>query len=557
MITINIDGTDQTGEQYRFGFFEAFQDNSIDNNIINSIKNNKYIFSCIMDRFIRDDVQTMKTGKILDVLNVYDKLKPKISKFFCIFKFLDLCSFDIKLDLDDYSFLSDAELEFLLAYLNSNKEFFLLQAINNLINEYITQNKFHNLDYLYLTIITNSKLNFIIFSKTSSEHFFNFISKNSCTRHLFEEYELETLKWLHIYYNEDVESIEKYPESKISDFMLKKSTNEYFSRLFKKASEMKSNCIFYSRIPLDILNQFFLSNEEKIIIKGSTSEIINLYKQTDNRYLATWILAYSNYSKSNFFKNVTINSSKILLPTEELNCNMDYLVPLFKILFNSTNVTIEQQCALKYFMFPEKNYKKYILYYKNFDFSNVLENDNFFIVFANSLYVKYKKLVENYTTYYIKYGSDISKSIIKVTSKFNIIPQTKPLSLIEIELDYINKNNLKIEYIGIQDNLLVIEPHGLIPVLKSASISFLIKFGKQDLAYFTDGKKEIIVLIANNKIKIYNADNMLSLFRKNMYTTVNLLDYIFNMNRDSDIVILNPKSRQAHYDSDQDYSDND
>lgn len=160
MITINIDGTDQTGEQYRFGFFDVFQYNSIDNNIINSIKNNKYIFSCIMDRFIRDDVKTMKTVEISDVLNVYDKLKPKISKFFCIFKFLDLCSFDIKLDLEDYSFLSDAELEFLLAYLNSNKEFFFLLyqlflpilIYLNILNQ-LQKNKLHVSLLIYLIFL--------------------------------------------------------------------------------------------------------------------------------------------------------------------------------------------------------------------------------------------------------------------------------------------------------------------------------------------------------------------------------------------------------------------
>lgn len=100
-------------------------------------------------------------------------------------------------------------------------------------------------------------------------------------------------------------------------------------------------------------------------------------------------------------------------------------------------------------------------------------------------------------------------SFLQCNSKFVCkIAQPKIVLGPEISTDDINLFDRKIEQMFVSKNMIILEPYGHIKVLDHSSISFYTKLNNFNLFYFANNQEEKIVLVYNNKIKIYKAKNM-------------------------------------------------
>lgn len=107
---------------------------------------------------------------------------------------------------------------------------------------------------------------------------------------------------------------------------------------------------------------------------------------------------------------------------------------------------------------------------------------------------------------FVKLGSFILTS--DLFEKSNVLEQLyiDVTKLTPIE----NLEEIIVKYVGIQKGELIINDTHYLTVMSNTVISFLYQLENKYLVYFTDGTEEKIVLIIDNKLKIFNSEGMLS-----------------------------------------------
>lgn len=383
----------------------------------------------------------------------------------------------------------------------SNRNIDMAKAIDDFYQEMVSKKNYNEIEYL----LTNISLPEICFDDEIPDISF----LKDCDESFANKY--PAIWWIHLLITNNLEGQEKYmdtimryckrfvehtffmvPEETADKFMLKYNISDELilpkisAKLLEKIYETREVYFEYLDLP-QLVELFIRANNIKLIRQAAIS--LNNYH---DKYLdCTGII--KEYSET------------------EIENRFDFLLDKLKDL----NCTWSFVCKLKDDSVPGS----YSFWVNNRMYSNrklELPKNRPKFKFSEDFFMLFPKMEEldkieytpknNYPKVFLKTDCPFLPSydnfVIKVGQP-PIIPGP------EISTDYINLFDRQIEQMFVSKNMIILEPYGHIKIQKNSSISFYSKLENFNLFYFANNaNREKIVIVYNNKIKIYKSLNM-------------------------------------------------
>lgn len=381
-------------------------------------------------------------------------------------------------------------------YLNKNNK--PLNPVNDYYKELVSAKNYNAIEYLLTDIISNC---------TRFEQLLpNLDFFMECDKNFSDKY--PAIWWTHLLKTLNLNGVEEYIDTILmysecfvkysSDLISEEIANKLYLKYGKKYDFLLEK--------ISITNTEILLQNTNVNLKlFDLDKLVELFIRSDNINLVTRIAKYIDDTESNrdltyifsTYSNVELeNRFNFLLNKIK---DIDYICK-FVYYLNSSGIPGSYSFCVNKSLFFGEGFT--ISLNKVFRFS-----ENFFEFFS-----KFPKI----------YGIEIlnfnasSKIFLKTDCSFlqspssfvcNVSQPEKSLGP-EISTDYINLFDRQIQCMFVQKNAIILEPYGHITILENSCVRFYTKLKNFNLFYFANEHTEKIVLIYNNKIKIYNSKNM-------------------------------------------------